>query len=214
MDGERTPDMFDQWASTYDDIIAAYSDSFPFVGYDSILDRIVELANPQKGMKILDVGIGTGELAKRFVDHDCQVWGLDYSPKMLEIAKKKVPEAHLLEADVRSNWIDKIGTKFDRIVSAYTLHHFDLDEKVKITRNLYRNALVLDGKMGIGDISFRSAEELGKNRIKLGNEWDDTEYYWSADLFRKAMVGEKFNLLYEQISFCGGVYLIDPLHKK
>lgn len=210
LSGERTPETFDQWASTYDDLIAAYSSRFPFAGYDVLLDRIVELTNPQSGMRILDVGIGTGELAKRFVKYDCEIWGLDYSPKMLEIAKIKVPEVRLLEADVRSNWIDKIGIKFDRIVTAYTLHHFTLDEKVKIIRNLHRNALKLHGMIAIGDISFRTTNEMEKIRVQMAGDWDDTEFYWSADLLMRAVTGETFNLSYEQISFCGGIYLTTP----
>jgi len=88
MTPERTPELFDQWAADYDDMIGRWSGSFPFIGYEDVLNRIVELADPKPGMKILDVGTGTGALAEKFVRYDCELWGLDYSQKMLEKASK------------------------------------------------------------------------------------------------------------------------------
>ena len=102
MNGRRTPDMFDRWAPTYDDMLKFSKDSFPFAGYDDILDRIVELATPTDGMRILDLGIGTGELAKRFVDYNCEIWGLDFSEQMLELAAKKIPSAILSELLIKA----------------------------------------------------------------------------------------------------------------
>jgi ubiquinone/menaquinone biosynthesis C-methylase UbiE len=44
---------------------------------------------PKKGLKILDVGCGTGELSLLFVEMGHEVTGIDISRKMLEIAKAK-----------------------------------------------------------------------------------------------------------------------------
>lgn len=214
MSGERTLDLFDRWADTYDDLIAMHSDKFPFAGYNALLNRIVELTNPKAGMKILDVGIGIGELAKRFIEYDCEIWGLDYSPKMLDITKKKIPEAHLIKGNVRSEWNKKSGIRFDRIVSAYTLHHFNLEGRIAIIRDMFNNGLASGGLLAIGDVSFHSLEELNRVRKKMPEEWDDTEYYWSADSVKSAVTEDKFNILYEQISFCGGAYLISPRAEK
>ena len=104
MSGRRTPEMFDRWADTYDDIIETWSDSFPFKGYHRLLDRILEIACPVPSMRILDVGIGTGTLAKMFSDVGCETWGIDYSTRMLELTEKKVPDVRLLKTDVREAW--------------------------------------------------------------------------------------------------------------
>ncbi|MFW9848882.1 MAG: class I SAM-dependent DNA methyltransferase [Candidatus Thorarchaeota archaeon] len=208
MTPERTPEMFDQWADTYDDIIDTWSENFPFKGYFQILDRIFAIANPYPSMRILDLGIGTGNLAKKFTDIGCDTWGIDYSKRMLQLAKEKVPEAKLLQTDIRYEWPQELELPFDRIVSAYVLHHFKLEEKVRISNRIMKDLLAPEGKFIVGDISFRSQKELYDNRAKYSQEWDDTEYYWSADLFIESMAKEGYSVEYEQISYCGGIYII------
>ncbi|MCK5150575.1 MAG: class I SAM-dependent methyltransferase [Candidatus Thorarchaeota archaeon] len=208
MNPERTPELFDQWADDYDRIIQAWSGGFPFRGYERILDRMVQLAAPKPNMRILDVGIGTGTLAKKFSDKGCDIWGIDYSSRMLEKAEEKVPEANLLQMDIRTDWPPELIRPFDRVVSAYVLHHFKLEEKQRIISRMAEDLLEPDGLLIVGDISFQTEKEFDENRKKYSHEWDDSEYYWSADLFIEAMNRNEFTVTYEQISFCGGVYAI------
>ena len=51
---------FDGWAETYD--ASVINDQFPFTGYTRVLERIVELAVPKPGMKVLDLGTGTAQI--------------------------------------------------------------------------------------------------------------------------------------------------------
>ncbi len=207
MSPRRTPEMFDKWASTYDDMLEFSKESFPFSGYENILNRIVELCAPQPGMKILDLGIGTGELAKRFVDYNCEIWGMDFSDRMLELAAKKISSANLIKCDIGSKWPSELSN-FDRVVSAYTLHHFKLDEKIGIIRRIMNETLVERGRLVVGDVSFRSFYELGQARKELADEWDDSEFYWAADTIQMMTRGTGIYVTYEQVSFCGGVYAI------
>ena len=206
MSPERTPELFDAWAASYDYFIEMGKDSFPFLGYDEVLDRIVKHADPSQGMRILDVGIGTGFLAQRFMEFDCEIWGIDYSSMMLEEARKKVPDAKLLQVDVRSKWPPELRVGFDRIVSAYTLHHLRLEGKVEAVQRLTGELLAEGGRVIIADISFPTVKARERARKKLGNEWDDDEYYWAADEFE---VGG-LHVEYEQVSTYGGIYVIVP----
>jgi ubiquinone/menaquinone biosynthesis C-methylase UbiE len=208
MNRRRTPDMFDRWALTYDEMLEFSKDSFPFAGYDGVLDRIVELSSPRDGMRILDMGIGTGELAKRFLNYNCEVWGFDFSERMLELAGKKIPSAHLIKGDIGSKWPEELSPKFDRVVSAYTLHHFNLDEKLQIIRRILNELLLPKGILVIGDVSFSDFTELGKTRTKLIDEWDDNEFYWAADTIKMMTHGTDIYVTYEQVSFCGGIYVV------
>jgi len=204
MSPERTPELFDSWASSYDYYIEIGKDSFPFLGYDNVLNRIVEIANPKPGMKILDVGIGTGFLAQRFLEFDCEIWGIDYSSRMLDEAKKKVPDAYLLHLDVRSEWPDELRFDFDRIVSAYTLHHLRLDVKLETIRRMAEELLQYEGFIIIADISFPTIEAREQAKEQLGSEWDDDEYYWAAEEIEI----EELQIRYEQVSKFGGIYVI------
>jgi len=207
---ERSPELFDSWAADYDYFIKIGAESFPFLGYHDVLKRIVELADPKPNMKILDIGIGTGSLAARFIDSGCEIWGVDYSSKMLEEAKKKVPDANLFQVDIRSEWPSTLKVGFDRIVSAYTLHHLNLEGKTKVIKRMAKELLLDDGDIIVGDISFPTFVERAKARKKLEHVWDDDEFYWAADEFKTIMIGEGFYVGYEQISEYGGIYIVVP----
>ena len=206
----RSPELFDAWAADYDYFIKTGADSFPFRGYDDVLNRIVELADPKRGSRILDVGIGTGNLAKRFVEFDCEIWGIDYSSKMLEEAKKKVPDAQLLQVDVESEWPSDLTVGFDSIVSAYTLHHLTLERKITAVKRMSDELLRESGSIIMGDISFPTFSARAKAREQLASFWDDDEYYWAADEFKTMIWGQGLYVAYEQISDFGGVYIIVP----
>ncbi len=210
MSPERSPELFDAWASDYDNFIKSGSNSFPFAGYDDVLNRIVQLANPEPGMKILDVGIGTGNLAQRFLDFDCEIWGMDYSSRMLEEARKKTPDVKLLQVDVRSEWPSNLKVGFDRIVSAYTLHHLNLEGKIDVIKRMSSELLKEGGNIIIGDISFPTFSARAKAREQLAHVWDDYEYYWAADEFKTMIWGEGLYIAYEQISDYGGIYVVVP----
>ena len=209
MTPERTPELFDQWAADYDDMIGRWSGSFPFIGYEDVLNRIVELADPKPGMKILDVGTGTGALAEKFVRYDCELWGLDYSQKMLEKAKEKIPNCNLVQLDIREPWPKELSG-FDRVVSAYALHHLNLEGKLEVIQRMLRDLISEDGRLVIGDVSYPSFAERAVARRQLLDVWDDSEYYWAADVIKNMLWGEGVHVVYEQVSSCAGVYLIVP----
>jgi hypothetical protein len=71
-----------------------------------------------------------------------------------------------------------------------------------------RDLLVPDGLFITGDISFQSQKDFENNRRQFAHVWDDTEYYWTADLFIDRMTRDGFVVDYEQISVCGGIYVI------
>lgn len=53
------------------------------------LNLLVKLVNPEPGLKMLEVGIGTGLFAMEFRKFDMEVLGIDPSEKMLEIAQSR-----------------------------------------------------------------------------------------------------------------------------
>jgi SAM-dependent methyltransferase len=52
------------------------------------------------GVRVLDIGCGSGALAKALVTEGCLVWCLDVSRDMLQLARAQVPEATFVEGDV------------------------------------------------------------------------------------------------------------------
>lgn len=195
---------FDDWAETYDRSVAI--DQFPFYGYESLLDKAAALADAKPGLSVLDLGTGTGNLAMRFAVLGCDLWCTDFSATMLEKTRLKLPAAHFVLHDLRGDWPPELNRPFDRIVSAYVFHHFELDEKVRILGSLLPR-LAPGGRMIIGDIAFPDAAAREKVKIADGDEWED-EFYWLADETVPALENLGFIVEYTQVSACAGIFCI------
>ena len=199
--------LFDNWAKNYDQ---TSTDGFPRAGYDHVLNEVARCAEAQASMTILDLGIGTGNLAMRFVKLGCRVWGIDFSTGMLAKARAKLPSATLMQASLLDDWPPEMQRRFDRIVSAYVLHEFDLSTKVRILRRLADNYLVDDGLIVVGDVAFETVRIREAAHRRWDRLWDEEEHYWAADEAIVACEQAGLQVFYTQVSSCGGVFVVLP----
>ena len=201
------PSDFDTWAKSYDQDVQSQS-LFPFDGYERVLETVVTLAEPQTGHSVLDLGTGTGNLAVRFLERGCELWCTDFSESMLEKTREKLPRAHFVLADLRADWPKELNRRFDRIVSAYVFHHLELDAKVRVCRELVAQHLAPNGKTIIGDLSFPDAGRMNEYAKSIGDLWEE-EYFWLADESIHALEKAGMKVVYQQVSACAGIYLIE-----
>jgi ubiquinone/menaquinone biosynthesis C-methylase UbiE len=61
---------------------------------------MVERAGVQDGDRVFDLGIGTGNSALRLTGPGIELWGMDLSRRMLDVAASRLPDAHLVCAGV------------------------------------------------------------------------------------------------------------------
>ena len=196
--------LFDRWAESYDATIAPTR--FPFDGYDRVLDQVVRLAEVTPHMQVLDLGIGTGNLAVRFIQAGCAVWGIDFSVEMLTQAQAKLPHAVLIQADLMRDWPMELQRPFDRVVSAYVMHEFDLETKVRLLHRIAAHHLTAGGRIVVADIAFPSVEDRTQASQQWTDSWDADEFYWAADEASAACAQVGLQVTYEQVSCCGGVF--------
>lgn len=210
MNDKYPSEEFDRWASSYDEDI--YSSGFPFSGYEDTLDEIVNIARPQSGIRILDLGVGTGNLAARFLAQGCNVTGVDFSKRMIKSAKNKYPDVEYIQADLREDIsVFLAGRKFEQIVSAYTFHHFPLPEKYSILEK-FLPYLEDDGVFIIGDIAFANLSSMNSNKERLGTFWEE-EDYWLVDESIEYLSQQKLHAKFTSTSLFAGVFWIKPLNK-
>jgi ubiquinone/menaquinone biosynthesis C-methylase UbiE len=82
---------------------------------------VLKVARPAPGMKVLEVGCGTGTNLALFAERGCEVSGIDLSPSMLDLAKKKLgPSVDLRLGDASDMPLD--DGAFDLVVAFLTLH--------------------------------------------------------------------------------------------
>ena len=148
----KIQEMFNKIAKVYD-----FNNNVMSLGqHIRIKKQSVKFLNAHN-VKVLDLCTGTGDIAG-FIDKSCKVIGVDFSDKMLEIARKKYPWINFIEGDCTNlpfedNYFDVVTISF----GLRNIENYDnaLDE---IYRLLKPNGLFMHldfGKKNIlGDILF------------------------------------------------------------
>ncbi len=112
----RTRRANDSWSAMYD----RDCDGNPHLAL--VHDTLVRLVGAAPGMRVLDAGCGTGRYAAEFAARGAQVTGIDFSPRMLEVAREKLPQVTLRRCELRQRLPLRNGW-FDRANCAQTLKH-------------------------------------------------------------------------------------------
>ncbi len=206
MNQEERQQLFDKWAATYEQDIVADQEGYPFAGYDRVLATVCREADCRPGQEVLDLGIGTGNLATRLVAAGCRVWGADFSAEMLKLAAGKLPQVNLIRVDLTApEWPAGMQRRFDQIVSTYAIHEMTLADKATLLNRLGRDHLVAGGKIVVGDLSWFTAAARDAF-LDSQEDWEGDEFYWAMDETRAALEPAGWQIAYQQISFCAGVY--------
>lgn len=196
-------ELFDDWADAYDAGLRG-PQSFPFTGYEDVLDAVLERSCAKPSMAILELGAGTGNLTRRFVEAGCKVWAADFSPEMLKRLSTKLPGVNYLELKVPTG-LYALDKRFDQVVSSYLLHEFNLEQKLDILTRLYDYNLTGDGSITLGDIAFPDRAAHDAARKTFADAWDAGEHYWLADETLEACEQAGLKFACEQVSSCAVV---------
>lgn len=178
---------FDSWARTYDKSIKNEIGSLKFYRkYDELLGTVFSqgVEDKENSIKVLEIGVGTGNLAGRFLESDYDIIGIDQSREMLNVAKEKYPKLRLRLGDFLN--IPYENNEFDVIVSTYAFHHLNEEEKIISIKEMLR-VLKDNGRIVIGDLMFESdsvKENMMKNFTKDQIEEIEDEYYSKIEFLR------------------------------
>jgi ubiquinone/menaquinone biosynthesis C-methylase UbiE len=111
--------FYNNFAKDYDE--SRYKSEEQKITSDITKQIVSELLNNIRGSLILDCGCGTGRFTDFFIKKNARVIGIDMSENMLKIAKKKIPSATFIKADIFSlPFKNKI---FDAVICSEVLTH-------------------------------------------------------------------------------------------
>ncbi|MED0672139.1 class I SAM-dependent methyltransferase [Aneurinibacillus aneurinilyticus] len=154
--------VFEQWASEYDRTVVDTNGEYAevFEGYEQILREVAqELKLPAKS-KILEIGVGTGNLTRLLLSEGWRVFGIDPSPDMRSIASRKLPDFTIEDGHFLSV-PESIG-RVDGIVSTYAFHHLTDEQKMRAIQQLV-DRLNENGMVVFADTAY--ADEKAKQAI-------------------------------------------------
>jgi len=103
---------------------------------------------PKEGMRVLEVGCGTGTNLKLYQQARCEVYGIDLSPSMVKVASNKLGE----QADIKLGDASQMPYSdgyFDLVIAMLTLHEMPnsirppvMDEMARVMKQDGRLLLV------------------------------------------------------------------------
>jgi ubiquinone/menaquinone biosynthesis C-methylase UbiE len=138
-----------------------------------VLERVVADLPP---LRTLDVACGTGFLTRHLRG---DVVGLDASERMLELARKQVPNARFVQGDALSLPFD--DGAFERVFTSYFYCHLEEPERERFLAEARRVApelVVVASVQGGGD----AAERWEERRLADGSTWT---------VFKRVFTGEQ-----------------------
>jgi len=112
--------------AAYDELADAFSAQIDTKAHNAFYDRpaVISLLPPVAGKRVLDAGCGPGAYTERLVDMGAEVIGIDSSPRMVDIANRRLNgKATIVEADLGQPLKFLDSASFDLIVSALTLDY-------------------------------------------------------------------------------------------
>lgn len=134
-------------------------------------DLAFRMLKINKGMKIIDIGCGTGNFSIKLAKRGCHVTGIDVSEKMLKIARKKACEQKLnidfINMDVKD--LKFADNEFDAAISMAAFEF--IDDIPRVTDEIFRTVKV-GGQVLIGTINgasdwgkFYKSKEVSENSV-------------------------------------------------
>lgn len=194
---------FDLWAAGYDGSVARSDEdrTYPFAGYNAILNEIYNRISASSARTVLDIGCGTGILSARLYSRGCRVYGQDFSEEMIRHAQEKMPTARLYLGDFTQGVVPPLcRRRYDAIIATYSLHHLKDALKVEFLKALLP-LLRADGRVYIGDVAFSTRGALQACRAEAADRWDDEEYYFVYEELREQLP----TLTFEPYSRCAAL---------
>jgi ubiquinone/menaquinone biosynthesis C-methylase UbiE len=153
----------------WDDRVEAWEEVVVTPGFLAIRDRIVELAEPQRDDLVVDLGAGTGLLARALAPRVQEVVAVDLSERMLARLDDESAAEGLYNVETVVGDLRRLPLEDERatlVVSNYAFHHLH-DTGKELALAEARRILRPGGRLVICDMMFSLSLEARDRRLVL-----------------------------------------------
>lgn len=158
--------FFNEIAHSYDDWYKTRLGAFA----DEVETELAfKLFSPYKGMRVLDVGCGTGNFSVKLAEKGCVVTGIDISDQMLKKAAAKAAKAGL-NIDFHNMDIYNLAFGNNTFDGVFSMATFEFIQKPKKAFDEMMRVLKPGGKLLIGTINRDS--QWGKFYMQQAKKGD------------------------------------------
>lgn len=140
--------------------------------FDELQEAVAEATRGVSARRILELGTGTGETARRVLKlhPQAELVGIDESDSMLAEARRDLPES----ADLRQSRLQDPLPEgpFDLVFSCLTVHHLDGEEKAELFRRVAQR-LRARGRFVLADVVVPERSEDAVTPLTEGFDLPD-----------------------------------------
>ena len=157
-------EYFDKIADIFDTHYNVYLRATGKLRVKRRIDLFSRHCQLKSGLKILEIGAGTGEYSKRLLEYDCSLFCTDISYNMLNKAVKKIQKQNNLYFFISD--IEQAPLKdnvFDVVVGNSILHHLDIE---KALNQIFR-LLKKDGRFAFSEPNMFNPQVFMQKNIKF-----------------------------------------------
>ncbi|MFA6446052.1 MAG: class I SAM-dependent methyltransferase [Candidatus Paceibacterota bacterium] len=163
-------------------------------------NKFVSLLKPN--LSILDVGCGAGLKSKYLSEKGLGVTGIDISNKLIEIAKREVPDVLFYVMDM--NDIENLHMKFDGVFAQASLLHIPKNNIFEVITKLI--SVINDAGflyIGVKGIDASGKEEDVLKENDYGYDYERFFSYYRMEELEKYLKDLNLNIIYKNSSRVG-----------
>ena len=161
-----------------------------FIDYDEEFAYYNEFLKKYNARQILEIGCGSGNMAKRILANNYNYVGLDISLPMLSIAKKQLPFAVFIQADMRNFSVEN---KFDAaLIIGRSLSYILSMEDLMQTFNCVHKSLNPNGTFFFDVIDAKKfMPTIDSNKLIVHSMKHQNKIYSRESIFENASADDE-----------------------
>ena len=204
------------WMNGFDSPLGSMNE----INWRAYIETISKRINLKENSSIFEIGCGSGAFLYPFYEKGLQIGGIDFSVKLIDIAREVFKSNNFTVCDANSLNQEE---KYDIILSNHVIHYFEsLDYTSQLLNLLFKKARRSIYLSGIPDINYKIEQEKFRQESLSEQEYQnkykglDILYYdkkWFIDKAKNNKFSVEF-YNHEMNGFAQSEFRFDCLFKK